>query len=696
MAPVNPQVPQVSDPFYLHLSRPAQEPTPDKSGGTLFKTIGGAIEDTGKTVDTGIKKSIQNDITKQMTSIDEENISGLESTKAAIEGGTQTTQNIQGNQPNDVLTAQGSAAVPSDIHQGINAVQMFQDVRNNGKITESDKLGRQYKVLKDIRQQWPQYRDYIDKESERITGKNVANAYANSLIGDLNAVDAGKNKERDSIAGSFKELRDKGVEGAAIYENQWHAGLKSNDDARLFINKSNAFKYNYEVRKQGYEINEQDLKTDQQNSIPLTTDLLAAIQHTYSASLFEGKDGVAKLEKTLASGAKPDPNDVLTANRQIQQAKVAFETEARAKLNDTRLGIRGRSLSSLSTAEEMERRIKSQSAWFDERSAMLTGGNYSAVHALDNEKQAMQDINTLAILKHPVMGKFAQLDSALGKIGGPVIQKAMSDYFLNLQLGGPPGAKSLVQNLVEEMMTQPASRTMAENVKDIRAETGFNETVKAKSIDELIKTVERIKDPNLTSAVKAQIIGNAYDPRNAELVDEFEKSNNSDLSVFGRMFSPDILKEVWRQGGGTTNSRTWQWTRDSATQTFGRLFQSDLRGLGNLSETKGIIGWDNENHKLIPDETMKKNPYVTRLVDRINYGLNNIRSVAETEGTDVNNYLVGELNKYKALNSDNMKGLPQQIYDAVRLQRENQKKSEEEFKTKYKKRSSNTGRAGEE
>src|SRR5258708_37224441 len=162
MAPVNPTVPQTPDPFYLHLSRPAQEPTPDKSGSTLFKTIGGAMEDTGKLADTGIKGYLKDDVTKQMTSIDEENIAGLESTKSAIEGGTQqAAQNTQGNQPNDVLTAQGSAAVPSDIHQGINAVQMFQDVRNNGKISESDKLQRQYKVLKDIRQQWPQYRDYI-------------------------------------------------------------------------------------------------------------------------------------------------------------------------------------------------------------------------------------------------------------------------------------------------------------------------------------------------------------------------------------------------------------------------------------------------------------------------------------------------------------------------------------------------------
>src|SRR5712691_6891382 len=123
MAPVNPQVPQTSDPFYLHLSRPAQEPAPDKSKGEAFKLLGEGIEGAAKVADTGIKDIVLKPELEKMQNVDEENISSLESSKNE----KQDQQSYgQADQNTDVLTAAGTASVPSSISQGIKDVGYHQ------------------------------------------------------------------------------------------------------------------------------------------------------------------------------------------------------------------------------------------------------------------------------------------------------------------------------------------------------------------------------------------------------------------------------------------------------------------------------------------------------------------------------------------------------------------------------------------
>src|SRR5258708_5480607 len=705
MAPVNPTVPQTPDPFYLHLSRPAQEPTPDKSGSTLFKTIGGAIEDTGKLADTGIKGYLKDDVTKQMTSIDEENIAGLESTKSAIEGGTQqAAQNTQGNQPNDVLTAQGSAAVPSDIHQGINAVQMFQDVRNNGKISESDKLGRQYKVLKDIRQQWPQYRDYIDRESERITGKNVANAYANSLIGDLNASQAGKDKERDSIAATFKEMREKGIPDSAIMENRWRAGELGNNDIRVYQNRQNYFHYRHQSAQYEAEEGGWDEAKEKRIAGPLTETLLEKANHTYVSVLSDASDNADKITAAIAGGKQIDPQTARTVVAKIENTQRLAQTAMRRDMDDPKLGVNGKALSTLHGPAQTKTLIDSKLAIYDGYIKALTDGNSGAIHNLDNAYKDINSANRLSVYKDEPVGGLMQMHDVLKGIS-PEFDKVLTGMVIDKNLGGQPVMRTWAENKVLEFMTnKPGSPTPKATVNGLRTAPDITPIAKAKISEELIKTIEMIADPKTPDKVKENLINKAYDSQNLGFVSEFEKKNGNNLSIFGRMTDPSMAKEIWRLSGESPNNPLWQKYRSWATQSFGQeIFGDQLRqlaaaqtalggtphfqrgGIGGTGE--GSIGWDTVNHKLIADfPNVRAFNSIRKNVNRINYGLFNIKSIAETEGTDINSYMLGELQRFGALNPEIMKGLPQEMYDSIAKQKQNEDTFKAAVKEKYKKR----------
>jgi hypothetical protein len=287
----------------------------------------------------------------------------------------------------------------------------------------------------------------------------------------------------------------------------------------------------------------------------------------------------------------------------------------------------------------------------------------------------------------------------------PEFDRVLTGMVIDKNLGGQPGMRTWAENKVLEFTTnKPGSSTPKAVVNGLRTAPDVTPNAKAKSSEELIKTIEMISKPDTPDKVKENLINKAYDSKNLGFVSEFEKKNGNNLSIFGRMTSPDMGKEIWRLSGQSVNNPLWQKYRSWATQSFGQeIFADELRQLsaaqtalggtphferGGIGGTgQGSIGWDTVNHRLVADfpnisafDSIRKN------VNRINYGLYNIKTIAETEGTDINSYMLGELQKFGAVNPEVMKGLPQQMYDSIAKQKQNEDAFKAAVKEKYKKR----------
>src|SRR5260370_14512232 len=103
---------------------------------------------------------------------------------------------------------------------------------------------------------------------------------------------------------------------------------------------------------------------------------------------------------------------------------------------------------------------------------------------------------------------------------------------------------------------------------------------------------------------------------------------------------------------------------------------------------KYSIGWDTGAHELkvdTPNDSMFDG--VRKNVNRINYGLHNIKSIAETEGSDVNTYLLNRLQQFGVHTDPLITG----IYNSIAKQKENEENFKRMAKEKYQKREKETG-----
>src|SRR5258708_6546636 len=485
MAPVNPAVPQTPDPFYLHLSRPAQEPTPDKSKGEAFKLLGEGIEGAGKVTDTGIKEAILRPELEKMQNVDEENISTLESDKNAV---TDAKSYGQADQNTDVLTTQGTASVPSSVSQGIKSVQTHQEARDNGKITETQTLGKQYQILKDLRQQWPQYRDYIDTEYKRITGKDIANNYRNSLIADLNASQTAKQKELEEVDAQFRKLEDEGIGGVALatYHNQFRSGVRSIPEAREFIAQNTAFMGTHKQRQYASEEEGYGIESEKRNAPPMMDGLISQASYTHANSLFTPRDQVDEILGKLGRGENVDPKAILKATAEIDAQHQAYRTDIMRDLNNPKYGINGKSLATILGPDETNRRIEAGAEYFNVRRKRLVEGDYAGVHNLDRTMKATQTTNQFKLLNNKDFGPMLQMNEALGATA-PQFVKELNTQFSKMKLDGGGGLQTLFEKTALELFTgKPEAKPLAQTIDDVARSTEISDKSKGKFSHQMI------------------------------------------------------------------------------------------------------------------------------------------------------------------------------------------------------------------
>lgn len=162
-----PNVPQSGEPNWLGWSKPISQPEPDKSKGMLFKTIGHALEgaaEVGGSVVKGLASSGAEDILNTQ----------IESTEA-------DTTLLKTQDPNN-------QSLPQDVAKAKTIAENLGSSKANGAITQTYYLGKLLQYQKDMRSQFPMYKNQIDEGIRQATGvAHTANEYYTHLLQDLNS-----------------------------------------------------------------------------------------------------------------------------------------------------------------------------------------------------------------------------------------------------------------------------------------------------------------------------------------------------------------------------------------------------------------------------------------------------------------------------------------------------------------------------
>jgi hypothetical protein len=182
--------------------------------------------------DTIVKAKITDDVTHDTKPILDQELSDLKSTAAGFNSATQETNQSLLDKPNAY-----AEEMPEGIKNGIASAKQLENARANGKYSATMIDGKLDAVLSDLRGRYPGYRDHIDSEMQKVTGRNVANQYRQSLIADINAATASAKAEREKTVNMFNQAIEKNVPLAAEMKDQF---LQTGDrlSADKWLNRS--------------------------------------------------------------------------------------------------------------------------------------------------------------------------------------------------------------------------------------------------------------------------------------------------------------------------------------------------------------------------------------------------------------------------------------------------------------------------
>lgn len=231
MATFNPDVPDRNAPDYRGYSRPISQPEGNKSGlyrgqaagvaeesrgvsakaeGSLAEGLGSIFKEGVSAVDNFIKEGIKN------------KVQGIADTEtAALKNTLQGQLSGQNSLPAPSLVSDAASgmdanaqAVPQDVQDYQYQAENLQSASDAGKFPITYFYQRLNSQLKNIRDNNPGYRDFVDATSEKTLGFNAANREWQTMLQQVNQAATNKQSEFKALETEAKKDKDNGLPGA--------------------------------------------------------------------------------------------------------------------------------------------------------------------------------------------------------------------------------------------------------------------------------------------------------------------------------------------------------------------------------------------------------------------------------------------------------------------------------------------------
>lgn len=518
MALFNPETPvQADNPYFW--AKPTSEPKPDISGEIKGKAIGQALDAGGSAIREGAQgitaayeKGIQNTIYSAVDPLRDQYMERLHSTDQALQG-------------RDTPDPLGRDA-PRDVKGLPNTLSTLDSARANGKLSQTDYDARLNALAKEVRGKYPGYRQYVDEEFKRITGRDSANQYIRSVIQDVDSYMSARKGEGEKLANKIMASGFKYKEG-----NFWYQKVQENPDkygpqALSWLNDMESKDHSLEMATKLIDFQKANNTLNRENETDIQNKgITDSGSHYYSSKL-----------DTIATHLNIDPKtndrmqDILNKMRRGEYAKDVtpqeaqmlgtFMTQQRAALSSERAADLAHTFPSMKT-EEIQKTVDDElKVYYDPYQDAIGKGNFSLA---EHTKQQIRAQSIEAASPYYDKGKWAQtnrvltglheLDSPLaGQIAMQAGQQAsteMSGELTNNAAAAvtPPekGGKSFGQ-IAQGMQTK--------NVRDGRT---------WKSMVELYATVAT-KGPQAISNESADaLVQSAFGPESADVLKYFAK-----------------------------------------------------------------------------------------------------------------------------------------------------------------------------
>lgn len=693
MADFNPQIPDVQ--ARLEIPKPISEPMADKSKGIALQTAGTAIEGGTEVVDTGIKNTIKDSLYKQVDSERDDFSSALQTMKKMVQG-SPLDANAQATDK-DLMPDQPPPP-PSGVQRGLSTVQSLQSGMDGNKISETMYYQRLNSIAKQMRSDYPGYRDYIDQEISKISGGNPANEYLKGMINDLNHGLANKNKDQEYYE---KAIVNSGYDGAQTKVQQFRSGQIGIPEVQGWL-AGNATRDGEIKRKEAaFTMSSKETADVAARAETLANGVAqeAATRYFYNSKYDQNNPAsgtssqIADQMTYLANHPEArDATAITNVGIQLQAHMARNSAEMLAYVNSTKTSD-GRSLGQVLGPKRVQEILDANiHNFYDTQLKLLNDKETGLVASVQNTASQIGANKVLDILTHsqPATQQIAATAMALGKI-----MPQMSPELQMKILGGFPGTTDDLLKANNEQIKQMIAQTggmtdtgqgKAYTFKEIRGQLSQGRAVThapASSEAEAIKRTLaagsqalREKDP--------RIIDNAvtafFDPSNRGslngIVDDGYDAGRGVIikgrtGAFGDLTAPDISKNIYKRSneGHTLGWENYKnWATGEATQMLTTMAQTWNKNEDDYAKNKyihaggdipGVSGkipdrtdhhfyWDTDKHQIgymdlegkpIDAQTSwRANPDMFA-VRNANVVLGRLRDIALTEGTNPDAFL---------------------------------------------------------
>src|SRR5258708_10744350 len=246
MASLDIQPPQVNPPDWTRVSRHIQEPEhitkADASTGIALSTLGTGIEEAAKLYDTSEKSYLKDKVTTGVDKLRDDYSNAYLNIRNQQQG-------LIPPQP-QTLAQVDTPPVPGGLKSGLDrATQLgIAQAQNMGHVNDTLYTMNLNSLAKQLRAQYPGYKDYIDQQIQSVSGVDPANAVMRNLLEDINRNASNAKSEHDkvttmvraAVTGGVGAIGPNGIPNAAILSSMCDRGQVTPDQVYAYIAKYSA------------------------------------------------------------------------------------------------------------------------------------------------------------------------------------------------------------------------------------------------------------------------------------------------------------------------------------------------------------------------------------------------------------------------------------------------------------------------
>ena len=602
--------------------------------------------------------------------------------------------------PSQDLMPDTGAPAPSAVDRGINTIERLQNARDQaGKFRTTSFDADIDRELKNLRAQWPGYREYIDEQASKIIGYNVANKLVADKIAQINELTTASRAEKDKVE-TFIRSNMK-VPGMAEAAENFAAGRIDQFAIYRMVNKYDVDHAQLEDKKLAWEAAQADKNLSQQRAADVGE---AAVSHYVTAAyrynrLANGTDPLQTAQEMhdslVAIGTDPSKYPGDSAMVELQNKYEMAKADATQKIQTavfTPNAKTGRSLADDWGVDNANKFIRTAiDGTFGTTSKLFSGKDFALAESNQRRTAAITSDANMALL-HSDIGREAAMSKAVAQdpaMSAVVTQKLMTskDYM--------PKLNNFVESKTFAAVTQTNNNigmkpTLKQDINDTKGTDG-SDSEKGIAVKTFADVYKVITDPKTSDKSKLNAATYLFDSSNKGFLQDITKEGidaqgnptKGQIDVFEQVTNPKLSEEMYKLSQRTGDKTIWNKYTSLAQHEFGVKMVTDIQNLNNLQDSSSLYGaqwhysYDDEAKQLYPlhaDGTHLTRAEQTwfnpawRTTEALNRGLQNLQHMAEVSGMpkdSVDAYIFQTLEQAGWSPKKDVDGVPSKIMNAI-------------------------------